>query len=82
MKVPAAEHIRAIAPYVPGKPIEALEPSRIVLIGGAAMGRRHIDWNFVSSRMERIEAARQMWRNGGFPTIPGDSDEFIPLPDD
>jgi len=63
-------------------PIEALEPSRIVLIGGAAMGRRHIDWNFVSSRMERIEAARQMWRNGGFPTIPGDSDEFIPLPDD
>jgi hypothetical protein len=62
--------------------IEALEPSRIVLIGGAAMSQRHIYWNFVSSRLERIERAKAMWRNGEFPTIPGDNDEFIPLPED
>jgi hypothetical protein len=62
--------------------IVALEPSRIVLIGGAAMSERHLDWNFVSSRPERIESAKQMWREGRFPTIPGDSEEFIPLPED
>jgi redox-sensitive bicupin YhaK (pirin superfamily) len=62
--------------------IEALEPSRIVLIGGAAMSRRHIYWNFVSSRPERIERAKQMWRRGEFPTVPGDREEFISLPDD
>ena len=64
------------------EPIDALERSRIVLIGGTAMGRRHIYWNFVSSRLERIEQAREMWRAGEFPMIPGDSEEFIPLPDD
>ena len=62
--------------------VEALGRSRVVLIGGAAMGQRHIDWNFVSSRSERIELAKAMWRKGEFPKIPGDSDEFIPLPED
>lgn len=64
------------------KPIEALEPSRLVLIGGAKMTQRHIYWNFVSSRSERIEFAKSMWRDGEFPTIPGDDEEFIPLPED
>jgi hypothetical protein len=32
--------------------------------------------------LERIELAKAMWRNGEFPTIPGDNDEFIPLPED
>lgn len=64
------------------RPIAALERSRVVLIGGAAMSQRHIDWNFVSSRPERIELAKKMWRDGAFPKIPGDNDEFIPLPDD
>ena len=62
--------------------VAALERSRVVLIGGAAMGQRHIYWNFVSSRLERIELAKAMWRKGEFPKIPGDSDEFIPLPED
>ena len=62
--------------------IEALEQSRLVLIGGSAIGRRYIYWNFVSSRPDRIDLAKQMWRIGEFPSIPGDSDEFIPLPDD
>jgi hypothetical protein len=62
--------------------VKALERSRIVLIGGATISQRHMYWNFVSSRLERIELAKEMWRKGQFPTVPGDSDEFIPLPDD
>jgi hypothetical protein len=62
--------------------VKALERSRIVLIGGATISQRHMYWNFVSSRLERIELAKEMWRKGQFPTVPGDSDEFIPLPED
>ena len=62
------------------EPIEALEPSLLVLIGGEQMSRRYIEWNFVSSRPERIELAKRMWRNREFPTVPGDEEEFIPLP--
>lgn len=63
--------------------LEALEtPARILLFGGAPLpGRRHINWNFVSSREERIEQARDDWRHQRFPSIPGES-EWIPLPED
>jgi redox-sensitive bicupin YhaK (pirin superfamily) len=53
-----------------------------VLLGGAAMdGPRHIWWNFVSSRKERIEQAKADWKAARFDTVPGDDKEFIPLPD-
>ena len=48
--------------------------------GGAPLGHRHVWWNFVSSSRERIQQAKDDWANGRFPTVPGDSDEFIPLP--
>jgi len=58
-------------------------PARFVLVGGATMdGPRYIWWNFVSSRKERIELAKAEWRSGRFDTVPGDAEEFIPLPDD
>lgn len=60
--------------------IEAVSDSRIALIGGAAMTRRYIEWNFVSSRRERIEQAKADWQQGNFPKVPGDETEFIPLP--
>jgi len=61
--------------------IQALEPARVMLLGGEPMdGPRHIWWNFVSSSAERIEQAKAEWRAGGFPTVPGDEQEFIPLP--
>jgi len=61
--------------------IRAVTEARLVVIGGARMeGPRHIWWNFVSSRKERIEQAKADWREGRFPKVPGD-DEFIPLPD-
>ena len=52
-----------------------------MLIGGEPMdGPRHIWWNFVSSSKERIDQAKQEWKTGRFDTVPGDEEEFIPLP--
>jgi redox-sensitive bicupin YhaK (pirin superfamily) len=59
----------------------ALEPARVMLLGGAPLGVRHIWWNFVSSSAERIERAKREWKDGAVPKVPGDDVEFIPLPD-
>ncbi len=57
--------------------------ARFMLFGGAPMeGPRYIWWNFVSSRPERIEQAKEEWARGRFETVPGDEEDFIPLPDD
>jgi redox-sensitive bicupin YhaK (pirin superfamily) len=62
--------------------VTALSEARIVLVGGAAMdGPRHIWWNFVSSRKERIEQAKADWKAKRFDIVPGDETEFIPLPE-
>jgi redox-sensitive bicupin YhaK (pirin superfamily) len=60
--------------------IQALEPSRVMLLGGEPVGTRHIWWNFVSSRKERIEQAKADWLAGRIPLPPMDDQEFIPLP--
>lgn len=61
--------------------IAADQPSRVLLLGGAAMdGPRHIWWNFVSSSRERIEQAKADWKAGRFVPVPDES-EFIPLPE-
>ncbi|TIX62809.1 MAG: hypothetical protein E5V33_14310, partial [Mesorhizobium sp.] len=53
-----------------------------MLFGGASLGsRRYIWWNFVSSSKERIEQAKEEWKTGRFDIVPGDEEEFIPLPD-
>ena len=44
-------------------------------------GPRYIWWNFVSLRPERIEQAKEEWARGRFDTVPGDEEEFIPLPE-
>jgi redox-sensitive bicupin YhaK (pirin superfamily) len=62
--------------------IDAAEPARVMLAGGAKLeGERHIWWNFVSSSKERIERAKTEWRERRFPLVPGDEIDFIPLPD-
>jgi redox-sensitive bicupin YhaK (pirin superfamily) len=62
--------------------IKALEPARLLLLGGEPLdGERHIWWNLVSSSPDRIEQAKRDWKAGRFPRIPGDSEEFIPLPE-
>jgi len=54
---------------------------RVMLLGGAAIGSpRHVWWNFVSSSRDRINQAKDDWRQGRFPKVPGDEDEFIPIP--
>lgn len=58
----------------------AQSASRIAMIGGAPLGKRYMWWNFVSSRKERIEEAKLEWKNRSFPLVPGDEQEFIPLP--
>jgi redox-sensitive bicupin YhaK (pirin superfamily) len=56
--------------------------AHFMLFGGASLGSpRHIWWNFVSSSKERIELAKQEWKTGRFDIVPGDEEEFIPLPD-
>ena len=55
---------------------------RVMLLGGEAFAtRRHVWWNFVSSRRERIEQAKADWREGRFPKVPGDEQEWIPIPE-
>jgi len=69
--------------FRPGVPvtIRARTPARFMLLGGAPLGPRHIWWNFVSSRKERIEQAKEDWKAGRFGVVAGDDMEFIPLPD-
>lgn len=75
------EHSMAVFSSTEGITLEAAEETRIVVIGGEKIGQRHIEWNFVSSRKTRIEAAKEDWKAGRFPKVPGDEEEFIPLPD-
>jgi redox-sensitive bicupin YhaK (pirin superfamily) len=60
--------------------VRALRRARLMLLGGAALeGPRYIWWNFVSSRKERIEQAKEDWKTGRFAPVPNET-EFIPLP--
>lgn len=54
---------------------------RVMLLGGEAFtSERHVWWNFVSSSRDRIMQARDDWQAGRFPLVPGDSEEYIPIP--
>jgi redox-sensitive bicupin YhaK (pirin superfamily) len=75
------EHAMAVFANAPGIAIEATADARIAVIGGEPVGERFVEWNFVSSRRERIEQAKRDWRERRFPLVPGDEHEFIPLPE-
>jgi redox-sensitive bicupin YhaK (pirin superfamily) len=62
--------------------ILAKEDTTLMLLGGEPLGERFIWWNFVSSRKERIEQAKEDWKQGRIILPPNDNKEFIPLPDD
>ncbi len=54
--------------------------SSVLLFGGYPFEEeRYIDWNFVSSDREKIEAAKQRWQNREFKMVEGD-DSYVPLP--
>jgi redox-sensitive bicupin YhaK (pirin superfamily) len=62
--------------------LRAESPSRVMLLGGEAFAtKRHVFWNFVSSSRDRINQAKDDWKARRFPLVPGDAEEFIPLPE-
>jgi len=73
---------RHLAFFTPGtRPaIRAVVPSRVMLLGGERIPPPHMWWNFVSTRVDRIEQAKRDWSEGRFVLPPDDKDEWIPLP--
>jgi redox-sensitive bicupin YhaK (pirin superfamily) len=68
----------------PGVPmlLRAESDCRVMLLGGEAFKTpRHVWWNFVSSSRGRINQAKDDWKAGAFPKVPGDEEEFIPIPE-
>lgn len=71
----------AVQAGAPPPALRAGVDSRLMLLGGAPLdGERHLWWNFVASTSERIEQAKADWAAQRFDPVPGDSEEFIPLP--
>ena len=69
--------------FTPGKEIvlRAQGAARLLLLGGEKLPeKRHLCWNFVASRRERIDQAARDWRDGRFAGIPGEN-AFAPLPE-
>jgi redox-sensitive bicupin YhaK (pirin superfamily) len=62
-------------------PLSSASGGRLMLLGGQAFStRRYVFWNFVSSSRDRINQAKEDWKAQRFPLVPGDDQEFIPLP--
>jgi redox-sensitive bicupin YhaK (pirin superfamily) len=73
---------QAFAFLEPGKTclLRADADVQLMLLGGDKLdGHRHMVWNFVSSRKERITQAEQDWVAQRMGQVPGET-EFIPLP--
>ena len=71
--------------FAAGKPVRlsaTCGPALLMLLGGDPVGQRYIEWNFVSSSLERIEQAKADWRAGRMKLPDLDHDEWIPLPGD
>ncbi|WP_100640711.1 pirin family protein [Marinobacter salexigens] len=75
------EYALAVLSDKPDIELTAERDSRIAIVGGENLGKRYMEWNFVSSRRERIEQAKAEWKAQTFPKVVGDEDEFIPMPE-
>ncbi|MDP2227732.1 MAG: pirin family protein [Moraxellaceae bacterium] len=74
--------VQDVIVLAPGQPLrlDARTGVRVMLFGGEPLDApRHMWWNLVSSRPERIEQAKADWADDRFPAVPGES-ERIPLP--
>ncbi len=59
---------------------EIEENTTVYLFGGDPFPEeRYLDWNFASSRKDRLAQAKEDWINQRFPKIEGD-DSFVPYP--
>jgi redox-sensitive bicupin YhaK (pirin superfamily) len=66
--------------------VEAESEAKLLWLGGSPVGERFIFWNFVASSEEKLEKAKACWVDGPkantrFPPVPGDTQDFIPLPE-
>ncbi|AXE93419.1 pirin family protein [Paraburkholderia sp. SIMBA_050] len=60
--------------------LASTQGARVMLLGGEKLdGERFIEWNFVASSREKIEAAKLAWSNQEMGKVPGET-EWIPLP--
>lgn len=75
------EYAMAVFSDKPGIELTATQDARIAIVGGENLGKRYMEWNFVSSRRERIEQAKNDWKAQAFPKVVGDEEEFIPMPE-
>ncbi len=65
----------------PDESVSSNAYARTIFLGGEQWSQHpHMYWNFVSFSKERIEQAKQDWQEQRFPDIPGDNQEFTPLP--
>jgi redox-sensitive bicupin YhaK (pirin superfamily) len=62
--------------------VAAKEGSTVMVLGGEPLGERFIFWNFVSSSKERLEAAKEDWRQQRMTLPIGDDQEYAPLPEE
>lgn len=60
----------------------AQAPACVMALGGEPVGERFLYWNFVSSSRDRLEQAKEDWRQGRMKLPAGDDEEFTPLPDE
>ncbi|MGM7318797.1 pirin family protein [Idiomarina sp. ST10R2A5] len=75
-----ADHHMAVFNEEQGITVTAQSNTRLALIGGGALGSRFIEWNFVATDKQLIENAKKRWQQQEFPKVPGDSEDYIPLP--
>ncbi len=77
-------HAGQMAVLTPGAEarVSAVGPATLMALGGEPVGERFLFWNFVSSSRERIEQAKEDWRNQRMKLPAGDDSEYSPLPED
>jgi redox-sensitive bicupin YhaK (pirin superfamily) len=78
-EMPLEQHRLVVLTSGAAVTLAADRDARCLVMGGEPLGERHKWWNFVSSRLERIEQAKQDWQEGRFEPVPQET-EFIPLP--
>lgn len=75
------EHNMAVFSDEANITVTAKYDTMLALVGGAPVGKRYMEWNFVASDKSLIEKAQADWQAGRFAKVPGDEQEFIPLPE-
>jgi redox-sensitive bicupin YhaK (pirin superfamily) len=80
METTLQQHSMAVLTAEEGIKVTAKTDTKLIVVGGKSVGKRFLDWNFVASDLNLIKQAKLDWSAGGFPKVPGDDKEFIPLP--